>query len=83
MPQTEQSFSKTISQTASLGYWLYLPPNYDSQATWPLILFLHGYGERGSNLELVAQIGLAKRIAAGDNFPFIIASPHTLARPLA
>ncbi|HLV36413.1 MAG TPA: hypothetical protein VKY59_14905, partial [Spirillospora sp.] len=76
MSQTEQTFSTQIMKTASLNYLLYLPPDYEAQDKWPLIIFLHGYGERGSDLELVKKHGLPKRIAAGDDFPFIIASPQ-------
>ena len=72
----EKSFQRTISQTVSLNYLLYLPPDYDKQDRWPVILFLHGRGERGNDLDLVKQHGLAKRIAAGDEFPFIIVSPQ-------
>ncbi|MBZ0300433.1 MAG: prolyl oligopeptidase family serine peptidase [Anaerolineae bacterium] len=76
MTQTPESFTAQVTQTVGLDFLLYLPPDYESQAAWPLILFLHGYGERGSDLDLVAIHGLPKRIAAGDDFPFIIASPQ-------
>jgi predicted peptidase len=76
MPQTEQSFTANVTQTVGLNHWLYLPPDYETQNVWPLIIFLHGYGERGSDLELVNKHGLPKRIAARDEFPFIIASPQ-------
>lgn len=76
MPQREQTFEKTITKQARLNYLLYLPPEYDSQESWPLIMFLHGRGERGSNLKLVRQHGPPKRIAEGDDFPFIVVSPQ-------
>jgi predicted peptidase len=76
--QQPQHFEKTISKTASLNYLLYLPPNYgqDTSVRWPLILFLHGSGERGDDLELVKLYGLPKMLAAGTDLPFIIASPQ-------
>lgn len=76
MPQREQTFEKTITKQARLNYLLYLPPEYDSQESWPLIMFLHGRGERGNNLKLVRQHGPPKRIAEGDDFPFIVVSPQ-------
>jgi predicted peptidase len=76
MPQNHQTFTAQVSTTASLNYLLYLPPDYTAQTEWPLIIFLHGYGERGSDLNAVEKHGLPKRIAAGDDFPFIIASPQ-------
>jgi len=59
-----------------MGYLLYLPKNYDQQPSWPLMLFLHGAGERGDNLELVKRHGPPKLIAAGKDFPCIVVSPQ-------
>ncbi len=46
-------------------------------AAGPLILFLHGAGERGSDLSLVKRHGLPKLLEErpGD-FPFIVVSPQ-------
>ena len=60
----------------SLDYLLYLPSNYEKQKSWPLMLFLHGSGERGDNLERVKVHGPPKLIAAGKQFPFIVVSPQ-------
>src|SRR5690554_4370379 len=76
MPQKNSSFTTQIQTTVALEYLLYLPPHYDSLNKWPLILFLHGRGERGSNLRMVKRHGLPKRLANGDDFPFIIVSPQ-------
>ncbi|MGE0605628.1 MAG: PHB depolymerase family esterase [Pirellulales bacterium] len=59
-----------------LDYLLYLPKDYDAQDSWPLLLFLHGSGERGDNLDLVKVHGPPKLIAAGKQFPFIVVSPQ-------
>src|SRR5262245_61659329 len=59
-----------------LGYLLYLPKDYAKQESWPLMLFLHGAGERGDDLELVKVHGPPKLIAAGKDFPFIVVSPQ-------
>lgn len=61
---------------AQMDYLLYLPKDYDTQAAWPLLLFLHGGGERGDDLELVKMHGPPKLIAAGQDFPFIVVSPQ-------
>ena len=38
----------------SLSYLQYLPPEYEeSDQKFPLVIFLHGSGERGDNLNLV------------------------------
>ena len=39
--------------TERLRYWLYLPEDYAAKKKCPLILFLHGAGERGDNLDKV------------------------------
>jgi predicted peptidase len=59
-----------------MDYLLYLPKDYDTQESWPLLLFLHGSGERGDDLELVKKHGPPKLIADGKGFPFIVVSPQ-------
>lgn len=59
-----------------LKYLLCLPKDYASQPAWPLLLFLHGAGERGTNLEAVKKHGPPKLIAAGQAFPFIVVAPQ-------
>ena len=60
----------------TLDYWLYLPEDYEKQDRWPLVLFLHGAGERGSDLALVKKHGPPKLVQAGKQFPFILVSPQ-------
>lgn len=72
-----QTTAKLDTQVkVQLGYLLYLPKDYEKQASWPLMLFLHGAGERGDNLEIVKKHGPPKLIAAGKDFPFIVVSPQ-------
>ena len=59
-----------------LGYLLYLPKDYERRSSWPLLLFLHGAGERGDDLEMVKKHGPPKLIAGGKEFPFIVVSPQ-------
>jgi len=76
--QHPRTFEKQIRKTLRAEYWLYLPERYaDSDEAWPLILFLHGAGERGDDLNQVAVHGPPKRIAnEGKHYPFIILSPQ-------
>ena len=62
----------------SLKYLLYLPQDYGKEAgkAWPLVLFLHGSGERGTDLEVVKKHGPPKLVAQGKEFPFILVSPQ-------
>lgn len=59
-------------------YFVTTPTGYDSQATqrWPVILFLHGAGERGNNLESVRKVGLPAVAAGRPAFPFILVCPQ-------
>ena len=59
-----------------MKYLLALPKDYDQKESWPLLLFLHGAGERGDNLDLVKMHGPPKLIEAGKDFPFIVVSPQ-------
>ncbi len=76
--QTEGSFSGQVAINVGYRYLLYLPKGYESSQDkkWPLVVFLHGSGERGNNLAQLAKHGPPKLIAAGQDFPAIIASPQ-------
>ncbi len=65
-----------LDQEVIVRYWLYLPREYDGQKLFPLVLFLHGAGERGDDLELVKKWGPPKLVAEGKDFPFILVSPQ-------
>jgi predicted peptidase len=69
-------FAKTGS--AEVNYLLFLPKGYDAKAEkrWPMILFLHGAGERGSDVWKVATHGPPKNVTAHPDFPFIVVSPQ-------
>lgn len=65
-----------IQVPVTLEYLLYLPKDYDKQASWPLVIFLHGAGERGDDLALVKKHGPPKLIEEGQDFPAIVVSPQ-------
>ncbi|MBL7697123.1 MAG: prolyl oligopeptidase family serine peptidase [Chitinophagaceae bacterium] len=62
----------------AVNYLLYLPQEYekDTATKWPLLIFLHGSGERGDDLQKVKMHGPPKMIDQGKQFPFIVASPQ-------
>jgi predicted peptidase len=72
--QSGHKLNKTIE--LNLDYLLYLPPDYASKESWPLILFLHGVRERGGDVAMVKANGLPRLIEEGKNFPFVIVSPQ-------
>lgn len=63
-------------------YWLYLPAGYepDAEALWPLMLFLHGGGERGDGLEdldyTLKHGPLTEAWIQKRDLPFIIIAPQ-------
>lgn len=56
---------------------LFLPKEFAARR-WPVILFLHGAGQRGNDLQLVRlRAGtLPKVIDTRTDFPFIVVSPQ-------
>lgn len=76
--QQPRQFRQTAPAPRVTRYLFYLPPTFraDSGERWPLLLFLHGAGERGSNLDLIRAHGIPRRIDEGENLPCIVASPQ-------
>lgn len=74
--QTAGQFSTEIQQKIDMNYLLYLPKDYESREKWPLIVFLHGAGERGSDISVVKKHGPPKLIEAGQELPAIVLSPQ-------
>ena len=73
---SQKKFSFNI--TFQMEYLLFLPESY-AQSTnqkFPLILFLHGAGERGNDLDSVKRHGIPKIVETNPDFPFIAVSPQ-------
>lgn len=70
-------FKRNVAGKA-MPYRLYQPSNYDNQPDrlWPLVVFLHGAGERGIDLQGVTRHGPLREVAKGREFPFLIAAPQ-------
>jgi predicted peptidase len=76
--QQAKSFEKEITIKVKLNYLLFLPEGYDSSdKKWPLILFLHGAGESGSDIEKVKSQGLPKLLETKTDLPFVVISPQS------
>jgi predicted peptidase len=79
--QQPKHFETQITVSAKLDYLLYLPKGYqDSTKEWPLMLFLHGAGESGSDLAKVKTHGPPKIVESKPDFPFILVSPQSPGR---
>jgi predicted esterase len=80
-PQQETGFLNRWIQvgTASYRYQVYLPEEWrrDDHKLWPVILFLHGRGERGAEGMWQTQIGLPQAIRDHpERWPFIVVMPQ-------
>ena len=80
--QKPHELNRTVKVTVTMKYLLYLPKGYEQKPSWPLVLFLHGAGERGDDLDLVkaraAQtdcgrqgVSLYRRIASVPSRPVL------------
>jgi len=71
-------FQAKTSVPAKLDYLLFLPAAYEKpELKWPLLLYLHGSGECGTNLNLLKRNGPTKYVLSHPEFPFILVSPQT------
>lgn len=78
MKQQERFFDTHIAKAAHLPYSLYVPEGYgdDPKQKWPLILFLHGAGERAQDdMLLLRKYGIPHVVEERD-LPFITISPQ-------
>jgi predicted peptidase len=82
----QQPFSATLQVRHSTGEaiaeevsgLLYLPADYgrDAQRRWPLMVFLHGSGERGYDPQRLTAIGLPQILQSRSDLPFVVVSPQ-------
>ena len=60
----------------SLQYIQYTHATPPSAEGYPLVIFLHGAGERGEDLGLVALHGWPRYAGEGTDYPFILVAPQ-------
>src|SRR5260370_12768589 len=71
-----------LNRSVTLGgtrypYVIYVPRDYDPSRLWPVVLFLHGSGERGSDGLRATQIGAGAAIrSAPERVPAIVVFPQ-------
>ena len=78
-----QSPTGFLDRTVSVGgnsyrYQVYVPADYNaSQQRWPVIVFLHGGGERGTDGVFQTQVGIGAAIrSAPSKWPAIVVMPQ-------
>ncbi len=76
--QRVETLSTKVMIDVKLDYLVFLPRDYgkDPSKKWPLMLFLHGAGERGSDVNKVKAHGPPKVVEKQPDFPFIVVSPQ-------
>ena len=62
-----KSMPKSVTMQ-ELGYILTSPSNIDNDERYPLIIFLHGAGERGDNLDLLKCYCIPKLFTADNDY---------------
>ncbi len=62
---------------APFRYAQYLPKGFHENERYPLVLFLHGAGERGDDLDVACRHGFMKHVReSGKEYPFICVAPQ-------
>lgn len=70
----QKAYTIKVKNQSEMNYLLYQPKEMDGEA--PLLVFLHGGGEGGNNIEAVKKNGPPKLIEEGREFPFYVLSPQ-------
>lgn len=76
--QHAEIFSGRISKATSSKFLLYLPQNFAAHGAerYPLLIFLHGSGESGDDIERVKINGPPKFLDSRPDFPFVVVAPQ-------
>jgi len=76
-PFQPQEARVKVVRTHQIRYALSLPHGYaKSKDKYPMLIFLHGAGERGLDLEKVKVHGPPRYIKEGQKYPFIVVAPQ-------
>lgn len=78
LAQAEQIKARSnASLETDLNYLMYTPDDYASSSnSYPLVVWLHGGDQGGTDIEKVKSSGLPKLIEGGKTFPFLVFSPQ-------
>lgn len=76
-PVTDGQTARPAIAAGNYPYQLFLPRGYsaDRAKRWPLLIFLHGSGERGDDVARVKVHGPPKVADRDPDFPFVTVSP--------
>lgn len=79
--QSDLAFDHGLNRhpkNVSYKFLAYTPKDYqaDSSKKWPLIIYLHGGSDRGTDLKKIYSNGIPDQIYRGREFPFIVLAPQ-------
>jgi predicted peptidase len=76
--QNQTNHRSKIVRKTSMNYLLWLPDDYKKakNKSYPLLIFLHGSGERGDDPELIKKNGPPSFLDNQKDFPFVTLSPQ-------
>ena len=85
--QAKAQLSFRTTSPSTIAYYESVPSDYNSNSNkYPVVIFLHGIGERGPNttdknvlddhIYKVAKLGPPKFVKSGTKFPFILIAPQ-------
>lgn len=77
-PVGKEGYQIEIKDSPSFNYLLFMPSDKSAEINgkFPLIISLHGIGERGNDLQILKNEGLPKLLDGDTKFPFIVISPQ-------
>jgi len=78
-PSPEAGQHAYHSEKAGLDYLLFVPDHYQAnpEQQFPLILYFHG-AFSGTDVNVLRQESLPKKLESGSNFPSLVVSPHVV-----
>jgi predicted peptidase len=76
--QQARSLHRRVTRAFETQYLLYLPAGFEAHGKrrYPLLIFLHGSGEAGHDLNKLKVQGPPRIVETRPDFPFIVASPQ-------
>jgi predicted peptidase len=77
--KTETGFlDRTVTVAGTeYKYQVFVPDNWTKKTKWPVILFLHGAGERGDDGLIQTEVGIGTAVRRyRDRFPAVIVMPQ-------
>jgi len=70
-------YETTVNIPVKFNYSLYIPDEYNNtDSLFSIVLYLHGVGERGTDLNKLELNGIPELISKGKDFPFLTLAPQ-------